>query len=141
MFILFIVLGHPASPFSDVPDVICQDYIPSPFRSSTYPSPAPTLNFLPKPPEVPPPPENYFADHRPRLSPSLSYGSAADCHFVLPLAPDVEGYGDDGVVEGFPRERLRIIEKLGEGHFEDVHLCEVVDSPEMVVVYTLRLKK
>lgn len=62
---------------------------------------------------------------------------------MLPLSPEQDNCSDcdeDAEIERFPRERLRIIEKLGEGHFEDVHLCEMVDSSEMVVVYTLRLE-
>lgn len=51
---------------------------------------------------------------------------------MLPLSPepgdcsdrDVEADEEAGV-EPFPRERLRIIEKLGDGQYGDVHLCEL----------------
>lgn len=47
----------------------------------------------------------------------------------------------------FPRDQLRIIEKLGDGRFGDVHLCETLTTPQrhnlieckFVLVYTLRL--
>lgn len=137
----------------EVPDVVCQEYISPSYRSSKYSAAPPSLlNFLPKPPDVPPPPEDYYATTEisnlplmssPPLSQHSAGHSAANCHFMLPLSPEPDNCSDcdeDAEIERFPRERLRIIEKLGEGHFEDVHLCEMLDSPEVVVVYTLRLE-
>lgn len=48
---------------------------------------------------------------------------------MLPLSPEREYCPDrdmdDIEIEPFPRDRLRIIEKLGDGQYGDVHLCEV----------------
>ncbi|XP_051720890.1 discoidin domain-containing receptor 2 isoform X2 [Ctenopharyngodon idella] len=65
----------------------------------------------------------------------------------MPLSP-----GRDGALEEFPRERLIFKEKLGEGQFGEVHLCEaegmqefmkdhcddISDEPMLVAVKTLR---
>ncbi|XP_076829803.1 discoidin domain-containing receptor 2 isoform X2 [Brachyhypopomus gauderio] len=65
----------------------------------------------------------------------------------VPLAP-----GRDGALEEFPREKLTFREKLGEGQFGEVHLCEVrgmqdfmnevegdqTNEPILVAVKTLR---
>ncbi|XP_067310351.1 discoidin domain-containing receptor 2 isoform X2 [Pseudorasbora parva] len=65
----------------------------------------------------------------------------------MPLSP-----GRDGALEEFPRERLIFKEKLGEGQFGEVHLCEAEgmqefmkdycdemnDEPMLVAVKTLR---
>ncbi|XP_026062645.1 discoidin domain-containing receptor 2 [Carassius auratus] len=65
----------------------------------------------------------------------------------MPLSP-----GRDGALEEFPRERLTFKEKLGEGQFGEVHLCEaegiqefkkdhsgdISDEPILVAVKTLR---
>uniref|UniRef100_A0A4W4GKY8 receptor protein-tyrosine kinase n=1 Tax=Electrophorus electricus TaxID=8005 RepID=A0A4W4GKY8_ELEEL len=65
----------------------------------------------------------------------------------VPLAP-----GRDGALEEFPREKLTFKEKLGEGQFGEVHLCEVrgmqdfmnkdgsgpCNEPFLVAVKTLR---
>ncbi|XP_057190727.1 discoidin domain-containing receptor 2 isoform X1 [Triplophysa rosa] len=65
----------------------------------------------------------------------------------MPLSP-----GRDGALEEFPRERLAFKEKLGEGQFGEVHLCEaegmqefindhcgdISDEPMLVAVKTLR---
>lgn len=160
-----------------MPDVICQEYaIPSlehnqlysPESSLTRPPPPPALNFLPKPPPVPPPPERYYTTSEmcdsvpvvppsPPLSPSSSRLSRSKIsrHFMLPLSPEPEDCSDRDVddiqIETFPRERLSIIEKLGDGHYGDVHLCEVQTNSEnneeqfseckFVAVYTLTFEK
>lgn len=139
-----------------------------------HPDPPPTpargppslLNFLPKPPPIPPPPEIYSTNpeiyntdsevRKPLpTSPSLSPTSlrATDCkinhHFMLPLSPEPDDYSEcdeDVEIREFPREQLRIIEKLGDGQFGDLHLCEVqwrlnnlVNSEcKFLVVQTLR---
>ncbi|XP_072544419.1 discoidin domain-containing receptor 2 [Salminus brasiliensis] len=65
----------------------------------------------------------------------------------VPLPP-----GRDGALEEFPREKLTFKEKLGEGQFGEVHLCEAIgmqdfmkedeegveDGPILVAVKTLR---
>lgn len=79
----------------------------------------------------------------PPLSPRKITYSKSSRHFLLPLSPEPEDLDEDVEIPIFPRERLRIIEKLGEGHFEDVHLCEFsseVGRNKLVVVYTLRLE-
>ncbi|KAJ8957027.1 hypothetical protein NQ318_012202, partial [Aromia moschata] len=164
---------HPTSPdYSEVPDLVCQDYV-SPTRhlnGSTVEqvyaqtrAPPPILNFLPKPPPVPPPPDGYYLQRDVRsslpLSPSpplstptvVRSRSKVDNHFMLPLSPEPEDddddvFEEDRPVERFPREKLRIVEKIGEGLFGDVHLCEVLFSPDgpyggeckFVVVHNLR---
>uniref|UniRef100_A0AAR2IN53 receptor protein-tyrosine kinase n=1 Tax=Pygocentrus nattereri TaxID=42514 RepID=A0AAR2IN53_PYGNA len=66
---------------------------------------------------------------------------------TVPLPP-----GRDGALEEFPREKLTFKEKLGEGQFGEVHLCEargmqdfmkedgdgIGDEPILVAVKTLR---
>lgn len=72
---------------------------------------------------------------------------------MLPLSPEPDDCSsdqdEDVVIEIFPREQLRIIEKVGDGPFGDVHLCQVLVSPgnngafsdcKFVVVHTLRLE-
>lgn len=70
---------------------------------------------------------------------------------MLPLSPepdaDEDAFATDRPTPEFPRDKLRIIEKVGEGHFGDVHLCEVVSTPgssisecKFVVVHTLRVE-
>lgn len=70
---------------------------------------------------------------------------------MLPLSPepdaDEDPYESGCPIAEFPRDKLRIIEKVGEGHFGDVHLCEVVTTPgsavsdcKFVVVHTLRME-
>ncbi|KAJ8977818.1 hypothetical protein NQ317_007519 [Molorchus minor] len=163
--------SHLTSPdYSEVPDLVCQDYI-SPAHQlngitpeQSFPqsrAPPPVLNFLPKPPPVPPPPEGYYLQRElcislrlppspPLPPPTVSLdGSKRDNHFMLPLSPepdDDDVFDDDPPIKTFPREKLRIIEKLGEGLFGDVHLCEVLVSPsdlysecKFVIVHTLRV--
>lgn len=70
---------------------------------------------------------------------------------MLPLSPEPDScdqFEEDVPIKKFPREQLRIIEKLGEGHFGDVHLCEVLVTSnggdfsecKVVVVHTLRIE-
>ncbi|XP_060535505.1 discoidin domain-containing receptor 2-like isoform X2 [Cylas formicarius] len=130
---------------ADVPDVIMKRYS----LTSAYPE-----RDIEAPP-VPPPPEGYypckdvygslpFGVSSPS-SPILRSRSATNSHFMLPRSP-----GPDAAVDGleqmkmFPREKLRVVEKIGEGEFGDVNLCEVVGSNaeslgdfNVVVVHTL----
>lgn len=71
---------------------------------------------------------------------------------MLPLSPepdDCSQYEEKVEIKSFPREQLRIIEKLEEGHYGDIHLCELQLSPndtrfksdcKLVVVHTLKLE-
>jgi discoidin domain receptor family protein 2 len=159
---------HPNSPdYSEVPDLVCQEYtIPHVMDkqgfSQSSRAPPPMLNFLPKPPPVPPPPASYYSDRdicsplplvpSPALSPPPGLSrSKISRHFMLPLSPEPDDCSDqdeDVVIEIFPREQLGIIEKLGDGPFGDVHLCEVLVGADngkfsdckFVVVHTLRLE-
>ncbi|KAJ8925152.1 hypothetical protein NQ315_001337 [Exocentrus adspersus] len=133
--------------YSEVPDLVCQEYGLEPSRV-----PPPIINFLPKPPPVPPPPEGYYTQREPPVplpltpSPPLSVLSRSKLsdHFMLPLSPEPDDDAVfDVVIPEFPGDKLRIVEKVGEGIFGDVHLCEVTVSPssdkcKYVVVHTLR---
>lgn len=156
----------------EVPDVICQEYpITSLGRSQIYSPessigrvPPSVLNFLPKPPPIPPPPERYYTSSEicnslpappspPPLSPP-SVGitrSKINRHFMLPLSPELDDRSDHDEhieIESFPREQLRIIEKLGDGQFGEVHLCELRSSTaanassvgKLVIVHTLMVE-
>lgn len=161
--------------FPELTDPACQDYIIphdelNYIQSCSPPRTSSSQNSAAKPPPVPPPPEGYFTRHdlRNRLSmvpssppmaplQSALTRSKASQHFMLPLSPepdedDVERLERDGMEIGaFPRDRLRIIERLGEGQFGDVHLCEVhvpsggvqgcfdIGECKLVVVNTLKL--
>lgn len=140
----------------EVPDVVCPEYTLPGYRTSNRLSskssdvPPPLLNFLPKPPQAPPPEDFYPGSEistlplmTPPLSPHKVTYSKSNRHFLLPISPEPEEFEEDVDVPSFPRERLRIVEKLGEGHFEDVHLCEFANEEGrslLVVVYTLRLE-
>ncbi|KAJ3661378.1 hypothetical protein Zmor_005776 [Zophobas morio] len=158
---------HANSPdYTEVPDLVCQEFtVPhmmdkqQAFSQSSR-APPPMLNFLPKPPPVPPPPASYYTERdicsplplvaSPALSSPLGpCRSKINRHFMLPLSPEPDDCSDqdeDVVIEIFPREQLRIIEKLGDGPFGDVHLCEVLadngkfSDCKFVVVHTLRLE-
>lgn len=80
----------------------------------------------------------------PPLSPHKVTFTRCSHNFFLPVSLNVEGFEENNEIPIFPRERLRIIEKLKEVHFEDVHLCEQSsdkEQDELVVVYTLRMEK
>ncbi|KAF5271003.1 hypothetical protein FQR65_LT05353 [Abscondita terminalis] len=158
--------------YTGVPDIVRKEYgvedrvikhlhLDLPIRS-----PHSILNILPPPPPIPPPPELYSTNpnmynvssemHKstpsaPLLTPTSQRSS--DCkinhHFMLPLSLEQDDYSarDEEVQIGeFPREQLRVIEKLGDGLFGEVHLCEVqwrlnniVNSDsKFVVVQTLK---
>lgn len=66
---------------------------------------------------------------------------------MLPLSPETEedpvSYEHEATqISVFSREKLRIIEKVGDGHFGEVHLCEVLnaerDCDKFVVLHNLR---
>lgn len=66
---------------------------------------------------------------------------------MLPLSPHmgaVETEVDTFPIRKISSEKLRVMEKVGKGHFGDVHLCETSESPLSVkgevtlcVLYTL----
>lgn len=76
---------------------------------------------------------------------------------MLPLSPepseDIFDTTSTMPIQNFPREKLQTIEKIGEGRFGDVRLCEVLGeedvktntvldhelSDKFVVVHTLRV--
>lgn len=135
---------------------MCPEYVLPGYRTSnrlsakSSDSPPPLLNFLPKPPQAPPPDDYYGGSEistlplmTPPLSPRKVTYTKSNRHFLLPLSPEPEDHDEHVEIPVFPRERLRIIEKLGEGHFEDVHLCDFSTEDgksQLVVVYTLRLE-
>ncbi|KAK9692984.1 Protein tyrosine and serine/threonine kinase [Popillia japonica] len=163
------ILPH-SSDYSEVPDVVCQEYaVPHHGSNCSQPSligsSPPMLNILPKPPPVPPPPERYYPTEdacnrlpvtpSPPISPpALGHSrSKINPHFMLPLSPEPDDHSDqeekDIKLQVFPRDQLCIIEKLGEGQFGDVHLCELQLSPsqigwsdccKLVIVNTLRVE-
>ncbi|PSN50685.1 hypothetical protein C0J52_18849 [Blattella germanica] len=127
----------------------------------------PLHNFFPKPPPVPPPPEKYYAATEickaapqpppPPLSPppltvqqlTSLQGTSGSSTYGAPVSPEVlttatDEEDDDDDVEDmplcqFPREQLRVLEKLGHGEFGEVmfitvHLCEVEGLPDSVDV-------
>lgn len=117
-------------------------------KSSTCPPPL--INFLPKPPQAPPSDDYYPGSEistlplmTPPLSPHKVTYSKSSRNFFLPVLYDEEGFQETSEIPIFQREHLRIVEKLGEEYFEDVHLCEYLSKEErnkLVVVYTLRLE-
>lgn len=149
---------------------MCQEYaVPHHGSNCSQPSligsSPPMLNILPKPPPVPPPPERYYPTEdacnrlpvtpSPPISPpALGHSrSKINPHFMLPLSPEPDDHSDqeekDIKLQVFPRDQLCIIEKLGEGQFGDVHLCELQLSPsqigwsdccKLVIVNTLRVE-
>ncbi|KAL3275353.1 hypothetical protein HHI36_020120 [Cryptolaemus montrouzieri] len=145
----------------NIPDLVCQEFPSSPQRPLGFVKeerpPRPSLNFLPDPPDGPPPDNFYpngFVSPIPLNSPSLTppptfHMLGHERNFALPLSP-VLPEPSSSVIEVFPRDQLRIIEKLGDGQYCNVHLCEVSDSYsgtrrypldcKYVVVHTLRVE-
>ncbi|XP_018576319.1 epithelial discoidin domain-containing receptor 1-like, partial [Anoplophora glabripennis] len=76
-----------------------------------------------------PAPENYYA------ATDIIKGERREQHFTpgrftpikLPEGPPLEGVAH---LLDFPRHRLRLLEKLGEGDFGMVHLCEAEGLPD-----------
>ncbi|KAK4877691.1 hypothetical protein RN001_010197 [Aquatica leii] len=161
--------------YTGVPDIVRKEYevadrvinhlhleLPQP----PIRSPQSILSMLPPPPPIPPPPEIYSTNpnmynlcseiHKPTPSaPLLTPISqrSSDCkinhHFMLPLSLEQDDYSvcdEDVEIGEFPREQLRVIEKLGDGLFGEIHLCEVQwrlnnvinSDSKLVVVQTLK---
>ncbi|KAH1008410.1 discoidin domain-containing receptor 2 isoform X1 [Dendroctonus ponderosae] len=106
--------------------------------------------FLTDPPPVPPPPQNYYS--REEISGLISHSgyvlrSSSRSRLMLPLSPHmgaVESKVDTFSIRKISSEKLRVMEKVGKGHFGDVHLCETTGTPLSVkgeatlcVLYTL----
>lgn len=138
---------------SEVPDVVCPEYALPGYQTSIRHSiksstcPPPLINFLPKPPKAPPPDDYYPGSEistlplmTPPLSPHKVTYSRCSRNFFLPAFHNEEGFVETAEAPVFRREHLRIVEKLGEEYFEDVHLCEEEGKNKLVVVYTLRLE-
>ncbi|KAK5643044.1 hypothetical protein RI129_009211 [Pyrocoelia pectoralis] len=139
--------------YTDVPDIVrkngnVQDYVIAPLHlkspAASLRSPQSLLNFLPQPPPIPPPPEIYSTNtkiylplegHKPTPSAPLltptsqrSSDSRTSRRFILPQSMEQDDYSvceEDVEILEFPREQLRVIEKLGDGLFGEIHLCEV----------------
>ncbi|KAJ8876717.1 hypothetical protein PR048_021164 [Dryococelus australis] len=123
----------------EVPHINVSDTPPPPFSAPPV-TPARTLpplsNIFPKPPPVPPPPEKYYAATEicktapqppppPQLSPPIimpqmsnMQGITAVTKFPNSSCPDKFAAGlaeddDEPVLSTFPRDQLRVLEKLG----------------------------
>lgn len=66
-------------------------------------------------------------------STSSTYGAPVSPE-VLTTATDEEDEDENTPLCQFPREQLRVLEKLGHGEFGEVHLCEVKGFPDCVDV-------
>uniref|UniRef100_A0A1B6DNW4 Protein kinase domain-containing protein n=1 Tax=Clastoptera arizonana TaxID=38151 RepID=A0A1B6DNW4_9HEMI len=141
---------------SGTPEILAQEYaIPhiinqkhqlkaaSPVRSL----PPPLHNFFPKPPPVPPPPEKYYAateiiQKAPPvpISPPPSATSAHSSHGTSCSSSyvhlDTNQESSLLHVQMFPRDQLRVLQKLGVGQFGEIHLCEATKLPEHVINIT-----
>ncbi|PNI76453.1 DDR1 isoform 57, partial [Pan troglodytes] len=81
-------------------------------------------------PLLPPPPQNSVPHYAEADIVTLQGVTGGNTYAVPALPPGAVGDGPPRV--DFPRSRLRFKEKLGEGQFGEVHLCEV-DSPQDLV--------
>lgn len=130
--------------FVDVPDIVCQEYavphmqdlipkIPGGYVSARHTPPS-LNNIFPKPPPVPPPPaEKYYAataicktTATPSTGTTASRNSEPATN-LLSSYSDVDAISTDDdlqQLQEFPRHSLVIVEKLGNGVFGELHLCE-----------------
>ncbi|KAI4810184.1 hypothetical protein KUCAC02_019025 [Chaenocephalus aceratus] len=68
----------------------------------------------------------------------ISLQESADCYSITAVNMNLFS-GTDSSMREFPRHKLAFKEKLGEGQFGEVHLCEGTnESPLLVAVKTLR---
>ncbi|KAB1261847.1 Epithelial discoidin domain-containing receptor 1 [Camelus dromedarius] len=81
-------------------------------------------------PLLPPPPQNSVPHYAEADIVTLQGVTGGNTYAVPALPPGAAGDGPPRV--DFPRSRLRFKEKLGEGQFGEVHLCEI-DSPQDLV--------
>lgn len=92
-------------------------------------------NIFPKPPPVPPPPEKYYATTaicKTKLSQSSTIGGTTNTLPSNLLNSQLNNDNNDALsidddlqqLHEFPRHSLVIVEKLGNGTFGELHLCE-----------------
>lgn len=81
-------------------------------------------------PLLPPPPQNSVPHYAEADIVTLQGVTGGNTYAVPALPPGAAGDGPPRV--DFPRSQLRFKEKLGEGQFGEVHLCEV-ESPQDLV--------
>ncbi|GBM04718.1 Discoidin domain-containing receptor 2, partial [Araneus ventricosus] len=92
---------------------------------------------LPKPLQKPPS-ERYYAATDVVKMPNIQ-GVSGNTVYAVPNVDLLSR--DDSSVREIPRHRLHYIEKLGEGQFGEVHLCEAEGIPELIDVPCLGSKK
>ncbi|KAG1704468.1 Discoidin domain-containing receptor 2 [Nymphon striatum] len=61
-------------------------------------------------------------------------GVSGNTVYAVPSTPEWMSIREKLDVREFPREQLHFLEKLGEGQFGEVHLCEAQGIPELVDV-------
>ncbi|KAB0402672.1 hypothetical protein E2I00_002836, partial [Balaenoptera physalus] len=81
-------------------------------------------------PLLPPPPQNSVPHYAEADIVTLQGVTGGNTYAVPALPPGAAGDGPPRV--DFPRSRLRFKEKLGEGQFGEVHLCEVENPQDLV---------
>ncbi|KAH0502401.1 Epithelial discoidin domain-containing receptor 1 [Microtus ochrogaster] len=81
-------------------------------------------------PLLPPPPQNSVPHYAEADIVTLQGVTGGNTYAVPALPPGAVGDGPPRV--DFPRSRLRFKEKLGEGQFGEVHLCEVENPQDLV---------
>lgn len=103
-----------------------------PIITGTPPAHLPKLphNFFPRPP-----PERHYAATEICKVQNIQ-GVSGNTTYAVPNVDLLNHDDDGGVICEFPRHRLRFLEKLGEGQFGEVHLCEAEGIPELVDVPT-----
>ncbi|XP_046467696.1 discoidin domain-containing receptor 2 isoform X1 [Neodiprion pinetum] len=99
----------------------------------------PVDEYQTDPPPIPPPPEKYYASTEilksplPPLPPSPTPPpSAKASSSMTSYSPEdmlTEEEDEELGIFDFPRERLSIVENLGNGAFGEIHLCEVDRFP------------
>lgn len=143
---------------TDVPDIVCQEYavphmqdlipkIPGGYTSVRSTQPSLNNMVFPKPPQVPPPPEKYYATTAicKTLSSATANGNGnihststmpiSSAATLQPTATTnlLSSYNDTDTastdddlqpLNEFPRQSLVIVEELGTGAFGELHLCE-----------------
>ncbi|KAG8185374.1 hypothetical protein JTE90_023119 [Oedothorax gibbosus] len=113
--------------------------VPDVTKSTTHLPPAPKPSFpqtLPKPLQKPPS-ERYYAATDVVKMPNIQ-GVSGNTVYAVPSVDLLSR--DDSTVREIPRHRLHYIEKLGEGQFGEVHLCEAEGIPELIDVPCLANK-
>ncbi|XP_065345024.1 discoidin domain-containing receptor tyrosine kinase B isoform X3 [Cloeon dipterum] len=142
------VKGEVSSPdYADVQS--CEYAVPSHHLGPTIETPPPPFatarrpySFLPGPPQNPPPTEQFYAateivqgvNSVHAVPPSMGVQSCAAA-----AAVDTSSSADEEdeleastspLLLDFPRDKLRVLEDLGQGRFGQVHLCEAEQANE-----------